>query len=197
MEKNYELAPFAEAALNLLKGVVYKEEKGAVWTQIEHNKIPLKRFFAQIGIEVIITDASSGFAYLRQSTDDELQHLPKLLPKEALGYELSVLCVLLREKLEDFDNSTNRGFDLFMSRAEIHTMVEEYCMQRSHLDKMTKDIDSYIAKLEEKRIVRCIDRNSAEKADHQYKILRIIKAIFTLEKLIEFKEKIDANEANK
>lgn len=195
-QHNSTVAPFAEAVQYLLTGVVYKEERKTAWEQIMQYTKQIKHFLMQINVElIIIDDDKSGFAYLRHFENDETPHLRKLLKTQRLSYELSVLCMLLREKLEDFDDSTNRSADLYMTRKEIHLMIAGHCAQRKHLDKLTKDLDAYIKDLiENRKILRHVGDTSAEKSEHKFKVLRIIKAMFTVETLNAFNTKINPNE---
>jgi hypothetical protein len=109
-----ELPEFHErgiAAVKLLQGVVYSEDEDA-WLILLNNESDLAKYFIEIGLALVI-DRSEGIAYLKQFEDDErsegYERLPRLFRKTPLGYEATLLCVLLRDEYrrfeeEDLDN---------------------------------------------------------------------------------------------
>lgn len=109
-----EIPEFRErgiAAVRLLQGVVYESDE-PTWAILLSNESDLTDYFCEIGLSLII-DHSEGIAYLRQFGDDErtggYERLPRLFRKTPLGYEATLLCVLLRDEYrrfeeEDLDN---------------------------------------------------------------------------------------------
>jgi Domain of unknown function (DUF4194) len=109
-----ELAEFHErgiAAIKLLQGVVYSDDEDA-WSILLNNESDLAEYFNEIGLALVI-DRGEGIAYLKQYEDDErsegYERLPRLFRKTPLGYEATLLCVLLRDEYrrfeeEDLDN---------------------------------------------------------------------------------------------
>ncbi|MBK8192968.1 MAG: DUF4194 domain-containing protein [Lewinellaceae bacterium] len=110
-----QLAPdnFAPLAIKLLQGVVYEEDV-RLWQDLTKvHELPLRRYFAQIGLQLIV-DKQEGFAFLRQPKGgpEETAHLPRLMRKRTLNFDQSILCVLLRERLEEPDavrDTASRG----------------------------------------------------------------------------------------
>ena len=103
-----ELPEFREwsiAAVRLLQGVVYADEVRP-WELVLSSQSQLANYFARLGL-LLIVDESEGLAYLRQLNDDELaegyERLPKLFHRARLGYDETILCVLLREQLRRFE----------------------------------------------------------------------------------------------
>lgn len=89
------------AAVRLLQGAVYAADE-RVWELVRSSEPDLARFFARLGL-LLIVDETEGLAYLRQMADGELptgyDALPKLFRKTRLGYDETLVCVLLREEL--------------------------------------------------------------------------------------------------
>ena len=125
-----EMPEFRErgiVAIRLLQGVVYEDDE-EMWTILLGNESDLSDYFSEIGLTLII-DRSEGIAYLRQFGDDErtggYERLPRLFRKTPLGYEPTLLCVLLRDEYrrfeeEDLDNErcvvdVDTLFDLWKS----------------------------------------------------------------------------------
>ncbi len=109
-----ELPEFRErgiAAVKLLQGVIYSDDEDA-WSILLTNESDLGEYFSEIGLALVI-DRGEGIAYLKQFEDDErsegYERLPRLFRKTPLGYEATLLCVLLRDEYrrfeeEDLDN---------------------------------------------------------------------------------------------
>src|SRR5262245_37001242 len=94
------------AAVTLLKGAVYSDDERA-WKLIRESQSELANYFARLGLLLIVNEAE-GLAYLRQMIDDEQPEgydtLPKLFRRSRLGYNETLLCVLLREELRRFED---------------------------------------------------------------------------------------------
>src|SRR5437667_8868803 len=107
-----EFRPWYVAAVRLLQsGAVYADDS-RVWDILLGARTPVSEYFARVGL-LLVVDEPEGLAYLRQLTEDELpeayDRLPKLFRRARLGYDETLLCVLLREELrrfeeEDLDN---------------------------------------------------------------------------------------------
>jgi hypothetical protein len=93
------------AAVRLLQGVLYADDQEA-WTILLSNESDLTDYFCQIGLALVI-DRTEGLAYLKQFDDDErtggYERLPRLFRKTPLGYEATLLCVLLRDEYRKFE----------------------------------------------------------------------------------------------
>ena len=122
-----EYRSWSLAAVRLLQEVVYAEDE-AVWNEVLSARSHLQDYFARIGLAPVI-DEPNGFAYLRQldPAEDQLPEgydkLPKLLRRSRIGYELSLMCVLLRDELRRFEDE-----DLDSERCVIEeaTLLEQW-----------------------------------------------------------------------
>ena len=94
-----ETLPYALAVIKLFQGVVNNDDKAA-WNCLIQYQQEIKLFFSGIGIEVFVQE-NEGFAFLRQRVRDSDQDdsLPSLLRKDQLTYPVTLLSVLLYEKL--------------------------------------------------------------------------------------------------
>lgn len=94
------------AAVRLLQGVLYSDDT-AGWESLLRNQSDLSEYFARIGL-VLVIDEADGLAYLRQLADDErtegYEALPRLFRRTSLGYEATLLCVLLRDEFRRFED---------------------------------------------------------------------------------------------
>ena len=93
-------APFAAAAIKLLQGPIYADDK-AIWRELIAWQSAIQEYFGKIGMELIINEPD-GFARVLQPEADEHDEnpLPRLMRKQSLNYEATLLAVMLREGLE-------------------------------------------------------------------------------------------------
>jgi hypothetical protein len=100
-----EFREWSIAAVQLLRGVVYADEE-RLWSMVLTSQSQLESYFARLGLLVVV-DEPEGFAYLKQMADEELpsgyEELPKLIRRTKLGYDATMLCIVLREELRRFE----------------------------------------------------------------------------------------------
>ena len=118
--------PYSNILVALLKGVVYSHNE-KVWDELlkPDNENDVKRYFADINLELII-DKSEGYAYLkqRQSEDDD-EEAPKLIERRQLNFHVSLLCLLLRKHLIENDRE-GESTKAILSKAEIVNLVKPF-----------------------------------------------------------------------
>ena len=75
-----------------------------------------------LGLELIV-DEAEGYAYLRQRAAVEGEaELPRLVARRPLGFQVSLLLVLLRKKLAESD-AQGDGTRIILSREQIADVV--------------------------------------------------------------------------
>jgi hypothetical protein len=115
-----EFREWSIAAVRLLQGAVYADEP-RVWDIVINSQSQLESYVGRLGL-MLVVDEPEGLAYLRQASDDELpdgyEQLPKLFRKSRLGYDATLLCVMLREELRRFEEE-----DVHNERCVIETSV--------------------------------------------------------------------------
>src|SRR5699024_7993571 len=112
----------AAAIIRLMNGVVYRETHEEVWQTLEHHGAPVHDHFAKIGVAVIVDDAE-GYAYLRTREPGEGEEpLPRLVQRRALTYNLSLLLLLLRKRLAEFEAGGGAG-KLVLERGHVVEML--------------------------------------------------------------------------
>jgi hypothetical protein len=112
----------ASAIIRLMQGVIYRESDEDTWITLERLGGGVRDHFATIGIDVVIDDAE-GYAYLRsRPTEDGDEALPRLVRRRALTYNVSLLLVLLRKRLVEFETTGGEG-RLVLSTDQIVEML--------------------------------------------------------------------------
>ncbi len=119
----------SEAAVRLLQGVVYHDDGDALWESILRFATPLRDYFAKLGLLLLI-DEADAMAYLRQVDDDELPpdspKFPRLFRRSPLSYEVTLLCVLLRDELRQFEENDVQNERCMISQNEITGTLEPF-----------------------------------------------------------------------
>ena len=192
MQANSNKAIYAHVIIKLFQGPVYADEK-ATWRDIQAWSSGIQDYFSRIGIELIINEAD-GFARIVQPDADEHDEnpLPRLLRKQAMNYETTLLCVILREILEEFDIKSE-GTKLFLTQKEIKERIELFYKEQSNKSKLWRELSKPINSLINIGILKLTREDQANRDNNQYEVKRIIKALVNNEKLEEIKNKLETH----
>lgn len=189
MEANVSRANYAAVIIKLLQGPVYADDKN-IWRELLGWQSAVKEYFGKIGMELLINEGD-GFARVMQPEVDENDDnpLPRLMKKQAISYEATLLCVILREGLEEFDVKSE-GTKYFLTQKEIKERIELFYKEQSNKSKLWKELSRPIASLLNIGILKLNREDTVNKDNNQYEIKRIIKAFISNDKLEEIKNKL-------
>ncbi|MEP7376181.1 MAG: DUF4194 domain-containing protein [Chitinophagaceae bacterium] len=191
MEIKITRAPFAAAAIKLLQGPVYADDK-TIWREITAWQSALLEYFGKMGMELIMSE-QDGFARIFQpeTVEQDEEPLPRLMRKQALNYEATLLAVMLREGLEEFDVRSD-GTKFYLTQKEIKERIELFYKEQTNKSKLWKDLSKPITSLLNMGILKLNREDAANRDNNQYEIKRIIKAFISNEKLEEIKTKLES-----
>lgn len=179
------IAPYGRTVVRLLKGPVEVTDTNA-WEDILNYQSEINKYLMNIGIELIVK-RDEGFAYIKQIVDDE-DRTTGLIPRQQLGFEISVILIILRQMLEEFDSNMDELYstECFVSADELRERIEIFLPERFNRVKLLSEIDTYINRIVSLGYLKLIKRDNV----NTYQIHRIIKEKVTLDKLQEFKDKL-------
>jgi len=195
---------WAPVCIKLLQGPVYRTGAGdATWNTLTAWSSAIGDYFAQIGLTVFV-EQGDGYAFLKQRDEnDEVadtagspSNLPHLIKKYALTPEVSLLCVLLREALDQFDTSQNQSAMLVLKESEIKERLAVFIKEKNDQVKYFNKIDTYLNQLVNLSFLRELNASpgqhstSANQEDREFEVRRIIRAKIDVEFLTEFKQKL-------
>jgi hypothetical protein len=188
METKINRAPYAAVIIKLLQGPLYADDKS--WRELQATESSVREYFARIGMELIISE-QDGFARVMQPEADEQDDnpLPRLMKKQSLNYEATLLAVMLREGLEEFDVKSE-ATKFYLTQKEIKERVELFYREQANKSKFWKDLSKPIGSLINIGILRLNREDVANKDNNQYEIKRIVKAFISNDKLEEIKNKL-------
>src|SRR5437764_6322846 len=127
------VALYAPVILKLLQNPLFSEE-AAFWNMLLSHFTLVQEYFARIGLEVRIHE-EDGYAYLHQPAleDDEGQTitLPRLTRRDRLTYHTTLLCVLLREWLDQFESAHLEAGKCTITDDQIHELLRPFLPVRT------------------------------------------------------------------
>lgn len=151
-----EMYPWSLAAVRLLQGVVYAEEE-KVWNLVLGSKSPLQSYFSQLGL-LLFVDESEGFAFLRQFEEDEYPAgqaaLPKLFRRVPMNYGATLLCVLLRDLLRQFEEEEVDNERCLVETTKLLADWKNFFPIDQDEVQKQKELRSALRKLEDLKLVR-------------------------------------------
>ncbi len=179
------IKPYSKAIVKLLKSPI--ERNSNLWDDVINYQIEIQEYISQIGLELIVKK-DEGFAFVKQFEDSEGNTLG-LISRRQIGFETSIVLVVLRQSLEEFDSNPTQFqvAEKFITDAEIKEEIELFLQEGYNRLKFQKDLDKYIKNVVELGYLKEVSKKDNET---KYQIHRIIKEKVTLDILQEFKSKL-------
>ena len=173
-----------EAIVRLLKGVFYKEDEEKAWFALLQEEASIKEYLETIGLDVLI-DTAEGFAYVRNiEKEDEQRSLSRLVSKRELSYKVSLLVVLLRKRLVDFELQ-NDSYKAVVTLQEMQEELQNFVQERYDEVKLQKEIIATIKKVEEFGFLKKLNTK-----ENTYEIRPAIKAFVDAQWLSDLDDKM-------
>lgn len=179
---------YAHVVIKLLQDVVYDEEKNT-WSDLLTYQVPVRDYFAKIGIEVYL-DEREGFAFLRQKDDENLK-LPRLVRRTPLSYEVTLLCAILREMLEEFDVGDTDSRKCFINGGELREKIEMFFPEATNRVRLLEKFDRAIKTAVALGFLKEVLSENPEDKETRYEVRRVIKAKIQNSKLEEMKHELE------
>ena len=170
-----EIKPYSKAIVNLLRKTA--EKSSPVWKDILLYQSEIQEYLSVIGLELIIKK-DEGFAFVKQVVYDD--STMNLVTRRLLGFEVSIVVIVLRQLLEDYDSNPTetQSLDRIITANEIKDEVRLFLPENYNKVKLEKDLDTYIQRVVELGYLKEVKRNG-------------IKEKVTIEDLDLFKKKIE------
>lgn len=173
----------ATAIIRLMQGVVYRESDEDTWLTLERLGAGVRDHFATIGIDVVLDDAE-GYAYLRSRADEGDEALPRLVRRRALTYNVSLLLVLLRKRLVEFETSGGPG-RLVLSTDQIVEMLRLFHAESTNDARVVDQVETTIRKAADLGFLRQL-RGQRD----LWEVRRVLKAYVDAQTLSDFAGKL-------
>ncbi|WP_457972275.1 DUF4194 domain-containing protein [Arthrobacter sp. D1-17] len=171
----------------LFKGVLYAEGDEKLWQSLLGLTSQVRDYVSVLGLDLIL-DESEGYAFLK-SREDPDGTLPRLIARRTLTFNVSLLLVLLRRRMMEFDINSSE-VRLIMTEQEIVDMVSLFRPESSNeartLDRLRADI---------KKVVELGFLRKLKGQADTYEVARILKAFVDAQWLEEFDTRLAAYRA--
>jgi hypothetical protein len=174
----------ASAIIELMRGVVYREQHEDAWGTLERHAGAVRDHFEAIGVDVVVDD-TEGYAYLRsQEQDADAEPLPRLVKRRSLTYNVSLLLVLLRKRLVEFETTGSEG-KLVLSREQIVEMLRVFLADSTNEARVVDRVDATLRQVTDLGFLRPLRGQS----DH-WEVRRILKAYVDAQTLSDYAGKL-------
>lgn len=183
--------PYASVIIRLLQSVIYDDDK-KYWNDVLSYEASIREYFLRIGIDLIL-NRQDGYAHLRQKdfAEDDKNRPIQLIRKIPLTYEMSLLCVLLREWLDENEVKMNSD-KLFVTGKQIKERIGLFFKDKSNRKRLIDKLDGLIKQARDLGFLHITNEDTANIDNNQYEIKKIVKAKISNEKLEELKVKLEA-----
>jgi hypothetical protein len=174
----------ASTIIRLMQGVVYRDSDEAAWLTLERVGAGVRDHFATIGVDVVVDDAE-GYAYLRSRPDEDGDEvLPRLVRRRALTYNVSLLLVLLRKRLVEFETTGGEG-RLVLTTEQIVEMLRLFQAESTNDARVVDQAETTINKAKELGFLRPLRGQN-----DYWEVRRILKAYVDAQTLSDFAAKL-------
>lgn len=199
-----ESSALSAVLIKLLQGFLFQEDK-QIWEALQVQQTFVREYFATLGLHLHL-DEHDGYAFLRtipmgesddgkvtgESAIGNVQHEEvagkkklTLMRRMPLSFEVSLLCVLLREALDQFDATVHDDHRLVMTKSDIYDLLKLYFPDKHDETKLIKRWDGIISKVIELGFIRELKSDAS-----RIEVLRIIKAMIDAERVGEMKRNL-------
>lgn len=174
----------ATAIINLMQGVIYRETHEDSWDTLQSSGAAVRDHFETLGIDVLVDDGE-GYAYLRtrEAVEGE-EPLPRLVRRRALSYPVSLLLVLLRKRLVEFETSGGEG-KLVLSTEQVVDMVRVFQNDSTNEARVMDQVETTIKKVAELGFLKGL-RGQRD----LWEVRRILKAYVDAQTMNDFAAKL-------
>ena len=167
--------------IKLFGGVLYKNDSPKEWLELEKSFAPISDYLKVLGVEPIF-DEAEGYAYLK--TIEMEEDFPKLLRRRTLSYKVSLLLVLLRKRLTQFEMQSDESRAI-ITKEEIVEMFELFLDESFNEVKQVKEIESHIKKVVDLGFLKKLKNSDS------YEIKRVIKSFVDAQWLDSFDKRLE------
>lgn len=176
----------ASAIILLMREVVYREiaSHEQVWQTLDRHRGAVSDHFGAIGIDVIVDD-DEGYAYLstREPEDGE-EPLPRLVRRRTHTYNVSLLLVLLRKRMVEFEASGDVG-KLVLTRDQLIEMMRVFQESSSNEARTVDQADRTISQVADLGFLRELRGQPGS-----WEVRRILKAYVDAQTLGDFAQRL-------
>lgn len=146
-------AELGQVLIALLRGPLYRDEREPLWRLLLGLRRRIDDYVQVLGMAVEV-DEVKGYAYLRSNIDDDDPDAPpRLIPRRALSYPVSLLLALLRRRLAEHDASSSDA-RLVVTQDDLVRLLQDFLTTGTTEARVIDNIDRHIRKVSELGFLR-------------------------------------------
>lgn len=174
-----------QVVVTLFQGVLYRENAEPQWQALLDLQARVRDYCSVIGLELIL-DEAEGYAYLRQrASKPETPDLPRLVQRRQLSFPVSLILVLLRKKLAEFD-ALSADTRLVVSREDIVDQMRLFLPDTANEARLLDRMDTHLGKVVDLGFLRRLRGQ-----DGQFEVRRVLKVFVDAQWLDDFAQRLD------
>lgn len=175
--------PYTAVFIRLLKGPVEYIDTN-LWEKLLRFRNELQSFMAPLGLTLVL-DEADGYAYARHSYGEDEEPEVIWMQRRPFTYDESIVLVLLREMMAEFETGEATTRELLRKRHEIKEYAALFFREGASRVRFLKDIDRLIDRMAEYGFLELVEPH--ESADEErFRIRKLIKARVNAEVLEDF-----------
>lgn len=183
-EKELENISLSKIVIPLLKGPLFRQKQTKLWEQMLQQQSALDDYLAVMGLSLYLDDAE-GYAFLRQQDfKDEANPPPRLIHRRPLSFPVSVLCLLLRQRLLEHDAQGGEPRAI-IERRQIREEMSLFLPHAGSDARRDEAVDRYIKRVEDLGLLKPLKDD-----DQRFEIQRITKALINADWLGDLDKKL-------
>jgi len=171
----------------LLTGAVYYDDDG-YWQMLTEEKSSFASYFADMGVRLEV-DTEMGMGFLRplnQAEEEEFATagfapVTKIIPPRILGYLPSLMCALLREALQNHEETSIESKHLYLDEAQLIDLLRPYLSETQDDKALKREVKKVISRVEEIGVIHRLPNRS----EVVYRVEPILRARISLVQLQE------------
>jgi hypothetical protein len=175
-----------QVVVTLFQGVLYRENAEPQWQALLDLQARVRDYCSVIGLELSL-DEAEGYAYLRQrASTPETPDLPRLVQRRQLSFPVSLILVLLRKKLAEFD-ALSADTRLVVSREDIVDQMRLFLPDTANEARLLDRMDTHLGKVVDLGFLRRLRGQEG-----QFEVRRVLKAFVDAQWLDDFAQRLDS-----
>lgn len=173
---------FSMALISLFQGPIHRKKQEDRWQIVLKYQSPIRDYIAKLNLTLVLEE-HDGYCYLKQDTVGDL---PRLASSYQLGFRMTVLLVLLRKRLQEFDQKNQEPY-LILSVQSIQEEMGLFLQDTSDEAKQEKMLRAELKKVEEMGLIQRVKGREDE-----IEVLRIIRSLIDANALHQIEDQLRA-----
>jgi hypothetical protein len=194
MTPETHIHPYTSTFIKLLRGPIEYIEKSS-WEKLLTYRNELQAFARPLGLTLVI-DEADGYAYMRHAYGEDEEVDVIWMQRRPFTYEESIMLVLLREMMAEFETGEATTRELIRKRRELKEYVELFFKEKASRVKFLRDLDRLIDRMRDYGFLELSEDHEVPD-EQRFRIRKMIKARISSEVLDDFYRQLQEEKANR